>query len=163
VAHRNHGADLAAAGGCGPHVMGDTDSIPEGKQGSTARMIRTILVYALEITQARAGPRLSVLTRAISALGRDREEGNEGRQCGREPDEPGALERALISHYGLTRQEASLAERLVRGRSLEEAAAELCISSTAARTHLKRIFLKAELRACPKCAARSKPTTAGSS
>lgn len=53
-------------------------------------------------------------------------------------------ERALCSLYGLTRGEAALAARLVQGRSLEEAAAELFVSVHTARTHLKRIFMKTD-------------------
>jgi DNA-binding CsgD family transcriptional regulator len=51
-------------------------------------------------------------------------------------------ERALCSLYGLTRGEAALATRLAQGKSIEEASAELFISTHTARTHLKRIFMK---------------------
>ena len=54
-----------------------------------------------------------------------------------------AHERALVHYYGLTRQEASLAVRLIQGLSLDEAAATLSISSGIARTCLKRIIMKA--------------------
>lgn len=53
-------------------------------------------------------------------------------------------ERALSCLYGLTRGEAALATRLLRGRSIEEASAELFISPHTARTHLKRIFMKTD-------------------
>ena len=53
-------------------------------------------------------------------------------------------ENALVRLYGLTRGEASLAARLVRGKSIEEAANELFISIHTARTHLKRIFMKTD-------------------
>jgi len=53
-------------------------------------------------------------------------------------------EHALSSLYGLTRGEAGLAARLVQGKSLEEASAELFISTHTARTHLKRIFMKTD-------------------
>ncbi len=53
-------------------------------------------------------------------------------------------QRALSTLYGLTRGEAALATRLIQGRSIEEAAAELFISAHTARTHLKRIFMKTD-------------------
>ncbi len=53
-------------------------------------------------------------------------------------------ERALISLYGLTRGEATLAAKIVSGKSLDEAATELFISPLTARTHLKRIFMKTD-------------------
>ena len=53
-------------------------------------------------------------------------------------------ERALSSLYGLTRGEATLAALLVQGKSIEDAAAELFISTHTARTHLKRIFMKTD-------------------
>jgi DNA-binding CsgD family transcriptional regulator len=53
-------------------------------------------------------------------------------------------EGALIRLYGLTRGEASFAARLVRGKSIEEAANELFISIHTARTHVKRIFMKTD-------------------
>jgi len=50
---------------------------------------------------------------------------------------------AILSKlYGLTRGESALATHLLRGKSVEEAAAELFISLHTARTHLKRIFMK---------------------
>jgi DNA-binding CsgD family transcriptional regulator len=53
-------------------------------------------------------------------------------------------EAVLIKLYGLTRGEAQLAAILLRGKSIEEAAAELFISPHTARTHLKRIFMKTD-------------------
>lgn len=53
-------------------------------------------------------------------------------------------ERALSSLYGLTRGEAALAALLMRGKSIDEAAAQLFISNHTARTHLKRIFMKTD-------------------
>jgi DNA-binding CsgD family transcriptional regulator len=50
----------------------------------------------------------------------------------------------LCRLYGLTRGEAALAVRLVQGKSLDDAAAELFISPHTARTHLKRIFMKTD-------------------
>lgn len=53
-------------------------------------------------------------------------------------------EHTLSSLYGLTRGEASLAALLIRGKSIDEAAAQLFISNHTARTHLKRIFMKTD-------------------
>jgi DNA-binding CsgD family transcriptional regulator len=53
-------------------------------------------------------------------------------------------ESVLIKLYGLTRGEAGLATHLLRGKSIEEAAASLFISPHTARTHLKRIFMKTD-------------------
>lgn len=63
-------------------------------------------------------------------------------------------ERALVSLYGLTRGEASLAARLVQGKSIEEAADELFISPHTARTHLKRIFMKTDTHRQPELVVR---------
>ncbi len=53
-------------------------------------------------------------------------------------------ESVLTKLYGLTRGEAALASHLLRGNSIEEAAARLFISTHTARTHLKRIFMKTD-------------------
>ncbi len=45
--------------------------------------------------------------------------------------------------YGFTRKEAALAEFLLQGKSIAEAATKLCISTYSARLHLKRILMKA--------------------
>ena len=50
----------------------------------------------------------------------------------------------LVKLYGLTRGEAGLATHLVKGKSIEEAAAAMFISPHTARTHLKRIFMKTD-------------------
>ena len=63
-------------------------------------------------------------------------------------------ERALITLYGLTRGEAALAAKLVQGKSIEDAAAELFISAHTARTHLKRIFLKTDTHRQPELVVR---------
>ena len=63
-------------------------------------------------------------------------------------------ERALISLYGLTRGEAALASKLVQGKSIEDAANELCISAHTARTHLKRIFMKTDTHRQPELVVR---------
>ena len=46
--------------------------------------------------------------------------------------------------YGFTRAEATFVEHLLRGTSVEDAADLLCISLHTARTHLKRILMKAD-------------------
>ena len=46
--------------------------------------------------------------------------------------------------YGFTRAEATFVEHLLRGKSVEDAADLLCISVHTARTHLKRILMKAD-------------------
>jgi DNA-binding CsgD family transcriptional regulator len=53
-------------------------------------------------------------------------------------------ESVLRKLYGLTRGEAALATILLKGKSIEDAAAELFISPHTARTHLKRIFMKTD-------------------
>jgi DNA-binding CsgD family transcriptional regulator len=63
-------------------------------------------------------------------------------------------ERALVSLYGLTRGEASLAAKLVQGKSIEDAASELFISPHTARTHLKRIFMKTDTHRQPELVVR---------
>ena len=63
-------------------------------------------------------------------------------------------ERALVSLYGLTRGEASLASRLIQGKSVEDAAADLFISTHTARTHLKRIFMKTDTHRQPELVVR---------
>jgi len=63
-------------------------------------------------------------------------------------------ERALISLYGLTRSEAALTTKLIQGKSVEEAAAQLFISAHTARTHLKRIFMKTDTHRQPELVVR---------
>jgi DNA-binding CsgD family transcriptional regulator len=53
-------------------------------------------------------------------------------------------ESVLCKLYGLTRGEAGLAALLLKGKSIEDAAADLFISPHTARTHLKRIFMKTD-------------------
>jgi DNA-binding CsgD family transcriptional regulator len=53
-------------------------------------------------------------------------------------------ETVLCKLYGLTRGEAVLASILLKGKSIDDAAAELFISPHTARTHLKRIFMKTD-------------------
>jgi DNA-binding CsgD family transcriptional regulator len=63
-------------------------------------------------------------------------------------------EKALVSIYGLTRGEATLATKVVQGKSIEIAAEELCISPHTARTHLKRIFMKTDTHRQPELVIR---------
>jgi DNA-binding CsgD family transcriptional regulator len=63
-------------------------------------------------------------------------------------------ERSLISLYGLTRGEASLAAKLIQGKSIEDAASELFVSPHTARTHLKRIFMKTDTHRQPELVVR---------
>ena len=63
-------------------------------------------------------------------------------------------ERALTSLYGLTRSEATLTRKLIQGKSIEEAAAELFVSAHTARTHLKRIFMKTDTHRQPELVVR---------
>jgi DNA-binding CsgD family transcriptional regulator len=63
-------------------------------------------------------------------------------------------EHAMVTLYGLTRGEASLAAKLVQGKSIEQAASELFISQHTARTHLKRIFMKTDTHRQPELVVR---------
>lgn len=54
-------------------------------------------------------------------------------------------EAAIGKLYGLTRKEAELAAVILKGKSVDEAAAELAISPDLARNHLRRIFMKADM------------------
>jgi hypothetical protein len=147
-------------GVCQRSVMSDTDSIPEGKQGLTARMMHTILVYALEMPRVPTGISLLGQVRSDSAPRQDLQAGTRGVLFAGEHFEPDLPERALISCYGLNRQEAALAIRLVRGWSLQEAAAELGMTTEMAKVRFKRIFMKTELHSFLECSARPMPGTA---
>jgi DNA-binding CsgD family transcriptional regulator len=59
-------------------------------------------------------------------------------------------EGALSRIYGLTRGEVALAKHLIQGRTVEEAAEKLFISTHTARTHLKRIFMKTDTHRQPE-------------
>jgi DNA-binding CsgD family transcriptional regulator len=63
-------------------------------------------------------------------------------------------ERSLIGLYGLTRGEASLAAKLIQGKSIEDASSELFVSPHTARTHLKRIFMKTDTHRQPELVVR---------
>ena len=72
-----------------------------------------------------------------------------------DPDaETAADQKALIMLYGLTHGEAVLAAKLIEGKSIEDAAAELFISAHTARTHLKRIFVKTDTHRQPELVLR---------
>jgi len=59
-------------------------------------------------------------------------------------EEPLVAEASLTRLFGLTRAEAAFAALLIKGRTVEEAAAGLFISVHTARTHLKRILMKTD-------------------
>jgi DNA-binding CsgD family transcriptional regulator len=53
---------------------------------------------------------------------------------------------AVAEAYGLTRSETRLLNRIVRGESLDEAAAALNVAKTTSRTHMARILAKTGTR-----------------
>lgn len=59
-------------------------------------------------------------------------------------EEPVIAAGSLTRLFGLTRAEAAFAALLIKGRTVEEAAAGLFISVHTARTHLKRILMKTD-------------------
>ena len=62
-----------------------------------------------------------------------------------DPELGATVDQAMLRQlYGFTRAEANLAVLLSMGRTLEEAADELCVSVNTVRTHLQRIFLKTD-------------------
>jgi DNA-binding CsgD family transcriptional regulator len=63
-------------------------------------------------------------------------------------------EQDLTRLYGLTRGEAALANLILQGKSVDDAAGELFISAHTARTHLKRIFLKTDTHRQPELVVR---------
>lgn len=177
-----HGAVLVAAGGR-PEISNSTAlAILQKKDGlmvsrsalvadraSDTRLLHKLLQDA--ITSPEAGePRESPFSierrQAHSAL-IVRVLPGPGLECWQAPEHRTALlrlydqdiglvvdERALISLYGLTRGEASLAAKVVQGKSIEDAAAELFISEHTARTHLKRIFMKTDTHRQPELVVR---------
>ncbi|HSN70783.1 MAG TPA: LuxR C-terminal-related transcriptional regulator [Steroidobacteraceae bacterium] len=52
----------------------------------------------------------------------------------------------LIDSYGMTRAEAAVVAELYAGRPISEAASALGIATNTARTHLKRVFEKVQVR-----------------
>jgi DNA-binding CsgD family transcriptional regulator len=178
----HHGAMLVAAGGQ-PEITNRTalailekeDGIMLGRSGLVAdRASDTRLLHKLlqdAITSPEAGePKESPFTV-------ERKQGHSslivrvvpgpGLECWQGPEHRTALlrlydqdmglvvdERALIALYGLTRGEATLAAKLVQGKSIEEAAGDLFISEHTARTHLKRIFMKTDTHRQPELVVR---------
>lgn len=55
---------------------------------------------------------------------------------------PNVSQAAIMEVFGLTPVQAQLASLLVRGKSVEEIAREMNISSGTARNHLKAIFVR---------------------
>jgi DNA-binding CsgD family transcriptional regulator len=62
------------------------------------------------------------------------------------PEPTGPAKESLVGLFGMTEAEAAIAARLSAGRSLSEAAADLGVRPSTARTHLKGIFHKAGVR-----------------
>jgi DNA-binding CsgD family transcriptional regulator len=177
-----HGAMLVAAGGQ-PQLANRTAlAILEKKDGislartgliadraSDTRLLHKLLQDAM--TSPESGePKESPLT-VERKLSRSalivRVVPGPGLECWQGPEQKTALlklydqdlglvvnERALISLYGLTRGEAALAAKLVQGKSIEEAATDLFISTHTARTHLKRIFMKTDTHRQPELVVR---------
>jgi len=177
-----HGAMLVTAGGQ-PQVTNHTalailqkkDGISLARTGliadraSDTRLLHQLLHHALsspELGEPKESPmtverrvsRSSLIVRVVPGP---------GLECWNGPEHRTALlrlydrdmglivdERALISLYGLTRGEATLAAKLVQGKSIEEAATELYISEHTARTHLKRIFMKTDTHRQPELVVR---------
>ena len=178
----HHGAMLVAAGGQ-PEITNSTalailekkDGIVLGRSGlvadraSDTRLLHKLLQEAISSPEA-GEPRESPFTverkQAHSSL-IVRVVPGPGLECWQGPEHRTALlrlydqdmglvvdERALIALYGLTRGEATLAAKLVQGKSIEEAAADLFISEHTARTHLKRIFMKTDTHRQPELLVR---------
>ena len=63
-----------------------------------------------------------------------------------DPEAPVETSSELLARlYGLTPMEARVAEQIVRGCSLAETAATLKVERSTARTHLKAVFVKANV------------------
>jgi DNA-binding CsgD family transcriptional regulator len=177
-----HGALLVAAGGqprianrAALAILEKKDGIALARTGlvadraSDTRLLHRLLHEAMTapesgepkespLTLERKSSRFSLIVRVVPGPGLD---------CWQAPEQRTALlrlydrdmglivdERALISLYGLTRGEAALATKLVQGKSIEDAAAELFISAHTARTHLKRIFMKTDTHRQPELVVR---------
>ncbi len=64
-----------------------------------------------------------------------------------DPERPGApIEDVLTNLYALTAAESTVTAQLLTGASVAELAERLCITQHTARTHLKRIFDKMNVR-----------------
>jgi DNA-binding CsgD family transcriptional regulator len=115
------------------------------------------------IALRRKQSRTSLIVRVVPAFGLEQWRGTElGCALLRlyDPDICLAVdEQAAMNLYGLTRGEAALAGKLVQGKSIEDASAELFISTHTARTHLKRIFMKTDTHRQPELVARMLFTT----
>jgi DNA-binding CsgD family transcriptional regulator len=59
-------------------------------------------------------------------------------------DDPDVDQQVLRGLYGLTRAESHVASLLLRGRTPEQAADDLCVSIATIRTHIKRLLLKTD-------------------
>jgi len=177
-----HGAMLVAADGqpqvanrTALAILGKKDGISIARTGlvaeraSDTRLLHKLLAEALvsphsgepkesPVTLQRRVARSALIVRVVPGP---------GLECWQAPEQRTALlriydrdmglvvdERALISLYGLTRGEATLAGKLVQGKSIEEAATELFISTNTARTHLKRIFMKTDTHRQPELVVR---------
>jgi DNA-binding CsgD family transcriptional regulator len=129
------------------------------ERASDTRLLRQLLHEAITapelgepqgspITLPRKAVRSSLIVRVLPGPGLD---------CWQDKDDRAALvtvydeeksvqvnESVLCKLYGLTRGEAALASILLKGKSIDDAAAELFISPHTARTHLKRIFMKTD-------------------
>jgi len=177
-----HGALLVAAGGqpraanrTAMAILQKRDGISLARTGlvadraSDTRLLHRLLHEALTAPESgepkesplileRRSARTSLIVRVLPGP---------GLECWQGPEEKTALlrlydsdlglvvdERTLISLYGLTRGEATLAAKLVQGKSIEVAAEELFISAHTARTHLKRIFMKTDTHRQPELVVR---------
>lgn len=177
-----HGAMLVASGGylqlansAAHAILHKKDGISLAHSGLIAdraadtRLLHTLLQDALmspEAGEPKASPFVIARKASRSAL-IVRVMPGPGLECWEDSSQKTALvrlydrdlgltvdERALISLYGLTRGEALLASKLVQGKSIEESAAELFISTHTARTHLKRIFMKTDTHRQPELVVR---------
>ena len=63
-----------------------------------------------------------------------------------EPDQRGAPSDATLRSLGFSPSEARIAQRLVQGRTLAEAARDHGMAHNTARTHLRNIFVKTRAR-----------------
>lgn len=178
----HHGAMLVAAGGQ-PEISNSTalailekkDGIMLGRSGlaadraSDTRLLHKLLQDAITSPEAgepkespftveRKEARSSLIVRVVPGPGLECWQGPEHRTALlRLYDQDMGLvvdERALIALYGLTRGEATLAAKLVQGKTIEEAAGDLFISEHTARTHLKRIFMKTDTHRQPELVVR---------